>query len=163
MKRDLAHNLLFSLDKFDDWKIRMQVYLSALHDEMWEVISDGPIKILKVNPSSEQSSTTPSYISKQKVEWTPEDRIRNNLDNIAMDILFKAIDDATFPRVRKCKTAKEVWEVLIKIGEGDEQEKENKLTIALKKFEDFKMQSGETIADMEARFIKILGEIVDLG
>ncbi|XP_031116555.1 uncharacterized protein LOC116020214 [Ipomoea triloba] len=101
---------------------------------MWDVISDGPILIMKVNPSS-----------------------------IAKDILFKAVDDTIFPKIRKCKTAKDVWDVLIQIGEGDEQEKDNKLTIAMKKFEDFKMLPSEKIADMESRLVKVLEEITDLG
>ncbi|XP_031121052.1 uncharacterized protein LOC116024300 [Ipomoea triloba] len=130
---------------------------------MWEVISNGPIEILKANTAFVLSPDAPQYIQKPKPEWISDDRIRNNLDNIANDILFKAVDDTIFPKIRKCKTAKEIWEALIKIGEGDEQEKDNKLTIAMKKFEDFKMLSNESIANMEARMIKILGEINDLG
>ncbi|XP_031131738.1 uncharacterized protein LOC116033121 [Ipomoea triloba] len=130
---------------------------------MWDVISDGPIEIMKVNPSSILSPDGPQYVSKPKMEWTSDDRLRSNLDNIAKDILFKAVDDTIFPKIRKCKTAKDVWDVLIQIGEGDEQEKDNKLTIAMKKFEDFKMLPSENIADMEARLVKVLGEISDLG
>ncbi|XP_031112005.1 uncharacterized protein LOC116015977 [Ipomoea triloba] len=163
MKKDLAQNLLFSLEKFDDWKIRMQVHLSALHDEMWDVISDGPILIMKVNPSSILSPDRPQYVSKPKMEWTSNDRLRSNLDNIAKDILFKAVDDTIFPKIRKCKTTKDLWDVLIQISEGDEQEKDNKLTIAMKKFEDFQMLPSEKIVDMEARLVKVLEEITDLG
>ncbi|XP_031131785.1 uncharacterized protein LOC116033166 [Ipomoea triloba] len=59
-------------------------------------------------------------------------------------------------------SAKDIWDVLMLIGDGDEQEKENKLTIAMKKFEDFKLNPKESITDMEARFIKLLMEINDL-
>ncbi|XP_031106188.1 uncharacterized protein LOC116010825 [Ipomoea triloba] len=117
------------------------VHLSALHDEMWDVISDGPIEIMKVNPSSILSPDGPQYVSKPKMEWTSDDRLRSNLDNIAKDILFKAVDDTIFPKIRKCKTAKDVWD----------------------KFEDFKMLPSENIADMDARLVKVLGEISDLG
>ncbi|XP_031095135.1 uncharacterized protein LOC115999425 [Ipomoea triloba] len=141
----------------------MQVHLSALRDEMWEVISNGPVEILNANTAFVLSPDAPQYIQKRKPEWTSNDRIRNNLNNIAKDILFKAVDDTIFPKIRKCKTAKEIWEALIKIGEGDEQEKDNKLTIVMKKFEDFKILSNESIADMVARMIKILGEINVLG
>lgn len=43
----------------------------------------------------------------------------------------------------------------MQIGEGDEQVKENKLTIAMKKFENFKMGISESISEMEARFMKL--------
>lgn len=47
----------------------------------------------------------------------------------------------------------------MKIREGDDQEKDNKLTGAMKKFGDFKKIFNETIIDMHARFIKVVGEI----
>lgn len=49
------------------------------------------------------------------------------------------------------------------IGEGDDQQKDNKLTMAYKRFEDFKMLPGKTITGLEARFLKIVTEIKDLG
>ncbi|XP_031106350.1 uncharacterized protein LOC116011003 [Ipomoea triloba] len=101
-------------------------------------------------------------IPKEKSLLTTEERTRVNLDNIAKDILYKALDKSLFPRVRKCKNAKDIWDVLMLIGDGDEQEKENKLTIAMKKFEDFKLNPKESITEMEARFIKLLMKINDL-
>ncbi|XP_031108643.1 uncharacterized protein LOC116013129 [Ipomoea triloba] len=130
---------------------------------MWKVISTRLIEIFKDNAEFVLSPDAPQYVQQPKSEWTSEDRIRNNLGNIANDIIFKAIDDTIIPKIRKCTTTKEIWETLIKIGEGDEQEKDNKLIIAMKKFEDFNMLSNESILDMEARIINILGEINDLG
>ncbi|XP_031099811.1 uncharacterized protein LOC116004010 [Ipomoea triloba] len=101
-------------------------------------------------------------IPKDKSLLTKEERTRANLDNIAKDILYKALDESLFPRVRKCKSAKDIWDTLMQIGEGDEQEKENKLTIAMKRFEDFKLGTKESISDMEARFMKLLMDIRDL-
>ncbi|XP_019183009.1 PREDICTED: kinesin-related protein 4-like [Ipomoea nil] len=57
----------------------------------------------------------------------------------------------------------EIWNVLMELGEGDEQEKDNKLTVAMKKFEDFKMLPNETIMDMELRFTRLMGDLTDLG
>ncbi|XP_031090845.1 uncharacterized protein LOC115995834 [Ipomoea triloba] len=134
-----------------------------MHDEMWDVITDGPIQILQVNPNRVATDpTSPEMIPKEKSLLTTEERTRVNLDNIAKDILYKALDESLFPRVRKCKNAKDIWDVLMLIGDGDEQEKENKLTIAMKKFEDFKLNPKESITEMEARFIKLLMEINDL-
>ncbi|XP_031127580.1 uncharacterized protein LOC116029672 [Ipomoea triloba] len=157
------HFLMFKLDKFDDWKVRMHAHLSAMHDEMWDVITDGPIQILQVNPNRIPTDpTSPEMIPKEKSLLTTEERTRVNLDNIAKDILYKALDESLFPRVRKCKNAKDIWDVLMLIGDAEEQENENKLTIAMKKFEDFKLNPKESKTDMEARFIKLLMEINDL-
>lgn len=51
----------------------------------------------------------------------------------------------------------------MQIGEGDEQLKENNLTITMKKFEDFRIVDGKSIFEMEIRFKKLVGEITDLG
>ncbi|XP_019197364.1 PREDICTED: uncharacterized protein LOC109191233 [Ipomoea nil] len=102
-------------------------------------------------------------IPKSKAQYVPEERTRANLNNVTRDILYKSLDESLFPRVRKCKTAKDIWNTLMEIGEGDEQEKENKLTVAMKHFEHFKMNPNETIVQMEIRFTKLLSEISDLG
>ncbi|KZV17563.1 hypothetical protein F511_37658 [Dorcoceras hygrometricum] len=40
---------MFSKEKYDDWKIRMQAHFVAQEDYMWFVIRDGPMKIMKAN------------------------------------------------------------------------------------------------------------------
>lgn len=46
----------------------------------------------------------------------------------------------------------------MQIGERDEQENENNLTISMNKFEDFKMANGENITEMETRLMKLLND-----
>lgn len=76
----------------------MQVHLSVLHDKMWEVISTEPLEILKVNTTSLLSPDAPQYVEKPKLKWTSDDRIWNNHDGIANDIIFKVVDDTIFPK-----------------------------------------------------------------
>ncbi|CAH9085259.1 unnamed protein product [Cuscuta europaea] len=102
-------------------------------------------------------------INKAKSKWTTKERRKYNLDNIAKDILYKSIDDRYFNRIKKCKTAKEIWDTLELIGVGDEQEKDNKLTIANKKFDGFKLLPGESISKMYDRLLTLTGEISELG
>ncbi|CAH9092442.1 unnamed protein product [Cuscuta europaea] len=164
MDHSLSKNLMFSDLKFDDWRIRMKAHLCALNDEMWEVLDIGPFtSFQKVNPEHAIDNTRPQMISKAKSEWTTEERRKYNLDNIAKDILYKSIDDRYFNRIKKCKTAKEIWDTLELIGAGDEQEKDNKLTIANKKFDDFKLLPGESISKMYDRLLTLTGEISELG
>ncbi|KZV35725.1 hypothetical protein F511_38369 [Dorcoceras hygrometricum] len=46
-----SHNKfpMFSKEEHDDWKIRMQEHIAAQNDDMWYVITDGPMKIMKAN------------------------------------------------------------------------------------------------------------------
>lgn len=116
---------------------------------------------MKVNPAMREANT-PSHIPKQKLELKTEDQRINNLDSVAKDILFKSAYDTIFSRIKGGKIAKEVWDSLMVIGEGDDQQNNNKLTVAYKHFEDFKMQLGESINDLEARFLRIITKIKDL-
>ncbi|XP_019184051.1 PREDICTED: uncharacterized protein LOC109178958 [Ipomoea nil] len=167
MEKDHANRskqLVFSLAKFDDWKIRMQALLCSIHDEMWDVITTGPITVIMTNTqAAAQGAGAEQMIPKPKDSYTSEERTRANMDNVARNILYNSLDDSLFPRVRKCKNAMEIWNVLMELGEGDEQEKDNKLTVAMKKFEDFKMLPNETIMDMELRFTRLMGDLTDLG
>ncbi|XP_019171997.1 PREDICTED: uncharacterized protein LOC109167438 [Ipomoea nil] len=156
--------LAFNLSKFDDWKVRMQAHLSAIHDEMWDVIITGPITVMMVNTQADaQGADAEPMIPKPKSQLNYDEKTRENLDNVARDILYKSLDDSLFPRVRKCKTAMEIWNVLMNLGEGKEQEKDNKPTMVMKKFEEFKMIPNKAITDMELRFTKLMGDLSDLG
>ncbi|KAL8470613.1 hypothetical protein ACS0TY_033241 [Phlomoides rotata] len=62
--------LMFSAEDYDDWKIRMQAHLSAMNDEMWLIIEDGPIVIQKTNTSNDQTTETKQVIPKPRKEWT---------------------------------------------------------------------------------------------
>ncbi|XP_019159982.1 PREDICTED: uncharacterized protein LOC109156585 [Ipomoea nil] len=131
---------------------------------MWDVITTGPIIVMMVNTqAAAQGAYAEPMIPKPKSQLNSNEKSRANLDNVARDILYKSLDDSLFPRVRKCKTAMEIWNVLMNLGEGDEQEKDNKLTVAMKKFEDFKMMPSEAITEMELRFTKLMGDLSDLG
>ncbi|XP_019170450.1 PREDICTED: uncharacterized protein LOC109166021 [Ipomoea nil] len=156
--------LAFNLSKFDDWKVRTQAHLSAIHDEMWDMISEGPIIVMMVNTqAAAQGVDAEAMILKPKSQLTSDEKNRANLDNVTQDILYKSLDDSLFSRVRKCTTANQIWNTLMSLGEGDEQEKDNKLTVAMKKFEDFKMLPNEAITDIELRFTKHMGDLSDFG
>lgn len=94
---------------------------------MLDVLTDGPIHIMKVNLVARQEGE-PAYITKQKLEWTSEGIKRNNLNSVDNDICFKAVDENIFLRIKTKKTSKEVWDSLIAIGEGDKHQKDKKLT-----------------------------------
>ncbi|XP_073017799.1 uncharacterized protein [Primulina eburnea] len=96
-------------------------------------------------------------------EWTGEDKKKANLDNAAKDIIYKTLNKNTFSKIKMCSTAKEIWEKLIQIFEGNEQVTENKLSVAMKKFENLKMKAGETLSEFDERFNSLVNELAALG
>ncbi|XP_073275435.1 uncharacterized protein [Primulina huaijiensis] len=62
-----------------------------------------------------------------------------------------------------CKTAKKIWEKLIQLCERNEQTKENKLSVAVKKFDNIKMKTGESMHEYDERVSCIINELNALG
>ncbi|KZV17004.1 hypothetical protein F511_26888 [Dorcoceras hygrometricum] len=68
-----------------------------------------------------------------------------------------------FSKIKTYATAKNIWEKLVQICEGSDETKENKLTIAQKKYESIKMKDGETMTEFYERFSAIVIELNSLG
>ena len=153
---------MFSKENFNIWKARMKSHLGALDDDMWHVITNGPIKIMKAGTSTDAEGGS-QLVEKPRSEWTTEDKRKNNLDNIAIDSMHKTLDDNMMSKVITCKNAKEVWDKLAKLYEGNEQTKENKLMAANQKYETIRMKPGETMAEFDERFSSIVVELITLG
>ncbi|XP_073300250.1 uncharacterized protein [Primulina huaijiensis] len=141
----------------------MQAHLAAQDDDMWFVITDGPSKILKPNTAIAVTEGAPQMVEKHRSEWTGEDKKKANLDNVAKEILYKTLDKNTFSKIKMCSTAKKIWEKLIQICEGNEQTKENKLSVAMQKFENIKMKAGETLSEFDECFSSLVNELATLG
>ncbi|XP_073031139.1 uncharacterized protein [Primulina eburnea] len=142
---------MFSKENYDDWKIRMQAHLAAQDDDMWYVIIDGPMEILKVNIAMVTIEGAPQMVENHRSKWTTEDKKKVNLDNVAKDILYKTMDKNMFANIKTCSTANEIWEKLTQLCEGNGYTKENKLTVAIQKFDNAKMKPGESHAEFDER------------
>ncbi|KZV54109.1 hypothetical protein F511_28868 [Dorcoceras hygrometricum] len=74
----------------------MQDHLAAQDDDMWFVITDGPIKITRPNIVVAISVGAAQWVDKLRTEWTIEDKKKANLDNMVKDILYKTLDNNMF-------------------------------------------------------------------
>ncbi|XP_047331237.1 uncharacterized protein LOC124934776 [Impatiens glandulifera] len=141
----------------------MHAHLAAQDDDMWYVITNGPMKILKVSTTTTTTEGAPVMKEKPKHEWTAEDKRKVNLDNVAKDIIYNTFDKNMFSKIKSCSTAKEIWEKLTQLCEGNNQTKENKLMVATHKFDNIKMRPRETMTEFDERFSSIAIEISTLG
>ncbi|VFQ88653.1 unnamed protein product, partial [Cuscuta campestris] len=165
MVNNMDHGLpKFSLLGYDDWKIMMEAHLYALHDCMWMVLEDGPLKIQMENP--ERNPATPDvvqYIPKPKEKWDDRDCKKHNLDNVAKAAIFKTLDPITFSKIKHLKTAMEIWQGLGNLCEGSEDLRKQKIEVLLEKFKSFKMLPGESFDMLDERFHKILNDLASLN
>ncbi|XP_073304177.1 uncharacterized protein [Primulina huaijiensis] len=138
----------------------MQAHLAAQDDDMWYVIIDGPMKIMKANTVVALTDGAPHRIDqKPRDQWTSEDKRKANLNNVAKDIQYKTLDKNTFSNIKMCKTAKKILEKLIQLCEGNEQtKKKNKLSVVVKKFDNIKM-TRESMNDLDERVSSIVNEL----
>ena len=79
------------------------------------------MKIMKVDPANAFIDGVPKMIEKPQHEWTIEDKKKDNLDIVAMDILYKTLDKNMFSKIQTCANAKEIWERLTQLCEGNDQ------------------------------------------
>ncbi|KZV28596.1 hypothetical protein F511_13644 [Dorcoceras hygrometricum] len=68
-----------------------------------------------------------------------------------------------FSKIKTCATAKDIWEKLTEICEGNDETKENKLTVAQQEYESMKMKDGETMTEFDERFSAVVIELTSLG
>ncbi|VFQ83097.1 unnamed protein product [Cuscuta campestris] len=142
----------------------MEAHLYALHDCIWMVLEDGPLKIQMENP--ERNPATPDviqYIPKPKEKWDDRDCKKHNLDNVAKAAIFKTLDPITFSKIKHLKAAMEIWQGLGKLCEGSEDLRKQKIEVLLEKFKGFKMLPGESFDMLDERFHKILNDLASLN
>ena len=131
------------------WSIRMKVYLQAQGTDIWKMIEN------TYNIPSTTLATTA----------TDKNNFENNLK--AMNALLSGLTETVFVKVMHYETAKEIWDKLRNIYEGDDKIKGAKLQTYRAQFENLKMKEEENIAayflrvDEIVNIIKGLGEKVD--
>jgi hypothetical protein len=98
----------FDGQKYDFWSIRMKTYIQAHGFQVWQSIVDGYIAPT-VPPTNDKAVKLGENNSK------------------AINALLNGLSDTVFSKVAHCKSAKEIWDKLRNIYEGDSKVKEAKL------------------------------------
>jgi hypothetical protein len=104
----------------------MKTYIQAQGFQVWQLIVDG--------------YTTPA------VPPTNDKAVKLSENNSKARIaLLNGLSDTVFTKVAHCKSAKEIWDNLRNIYEGDSKVKETKIQTYRGKFEQLKMKEDEDI------------------
>lgn len=151
---------LCNKDKFANWKIRMQAYMDAIDEDLFETILNGPYIPTKLAPTADDPNRT---AVKLRTEWTDTEKKAVQLDKKAKNILFMSLEDELFENVVNCKTAKEIWEALLIMHEGTEEVRENKQSLLTQQYEMFTYITGESITSTYERFNILLNSLRSFG
>ncbi|XXG85802.1 hypothetical protein AAC387_Pa11g0820 [Persea americana] len=124
-------------------KLRMQAFIKSLGYDVWEAVRIGY-----------NASTTPTDAVTKKLA---------DNDSKAQNALYSGLVDSELVKVMMCKTAKEIWDKLQSIHEGDEKIKEAKLQTYLSQFESLHMVEDENIDTYMLRVNEVTNSIRGLG
>jgi hypothetical protein len=116
----------FDGHKCDFWSIRMKTYIHEHGFQVWKSIVDGYTAPI-VPPINDKVVKLGENNSKDK---NPH---------------LNGLSDTIFTKVAHCKSAKEIWDKLQNIYEGDSKVKETKLKTYRGQFKQLKMKEDEDI------------------
>jgi hypothetical protein len=134
----------FDGHKYAFWSIRMKTYIQAHGFEIWQSIVDG-YTVPVVPPTNDKAVKLDQNNSK------------------ATNALLNGLGETVFTKVAHCKSAKEIWDKLRNIYEGDSKVKATKLQTYRGQFEQLKMKEDENIATYFLRVDETVNAIMGLG
>jgi len=134
---------MFSRVNYQFWKVRMKIFVASGMPYMHVV--DGV-------------STAKCFD-----ELTDLENKKMQYDCVAKNIITSALKLDELFRVSQCSLAKEMWDILEVTHEGTTNVKRARKHALIQEYELFRMQQGETIADVQKRFTHIVNHLIGLG
>jgi hypothetical protein len=135
---------LFNGEGYALWKIRMKKFMLALDFDIWKSVVDGYIA-----PTS-----PPKDFGGKKI---CDDKSR------AVNGILAGLTDSICVKFMHYKSAKEIWDKLEVVYEGDDKFKEAKLQTYRTQFENLKMKEEENIVEYFHRVDEVVNSIRAAG
>jgi len=143
---------MFSGVNYQFRKVRMKIFVESIDRGIWNAIVNGPyIPVSVVNGIS---------VAKPFDELTDVENKRVQYDCVAKNIITSALNLDEFFRVSQCSSAKEMWDILEVTHEGTIEVKRARKHALIQEYELFRMQQGESIADVQKRFTHIVNHLI---
>ncbi|KAJ0446497.1 putative transcription factor interactor and regulator CCHC(Zn) family [Helianthus annuus] len=145
---------LTDANDFPEWKWRFEQHLKVKDYKLWRSILRGPREIMM------DSSTEPGVkVKKPKSQYTEDDLLIIEEDERALSYLTMGFCPDIAIGFRTCKSAKELWESLIDVYEGNEDMKESRRNLLRQNFNNFNHIYGETVDNQIQRFVKLVTQM----
>jgi len=133
----------------------MKIFIESLDRGIWDAILNDPYV-----PKTIIDGTA---IDKLWSEWSAEESRRAQFDCITKNIVTSALNVDEFFRVSQCSLTKEIWDVLEVTHEGTSDVKRARKHALIQEYELFRMQAGESIAEVQKKFKHIVNHLIGLG
>ncbi|XP_050383487.1 uncharacterized protein LOC126800215 [Argentina anserina] len=153
--------LLASMD-FAQWKLQMRSFIYGIDFHAWRSVERGwnpPMK--EVDSKAPEGSAMQEL--KDEDEWTDKEIKASEGNHKALNALYASMSRDEKKRVQNCVTAKQVWDKLCVLNEGNDIVKEQRLQQYYSEIDALKMRDDETIDDFYSRFTDLSSLCESLG
>ncbi|KAL9669664.1 hypothetical protein QQ045_007211 [Rhodiola kirilowii] len=120
-------------------------------------LKKGPLPILKEPKSQQDSDDEPA--ERDKDDYTDEDYKGLEKNARAKKILYMALSPGDQIKVAMYKTAKDMYDGLVRLYGGNEDIKRNRILAATKDYETVMQMKDESLEDFYTRFQVIVGQL----
>jgi len=136
------------------WKVRMKIFVESIDRGIWNAIVNDPyVPMTVVNGMS---------VPKSFDELSEAGNKQVQYNCVAKNIITFALNLDEFFRVSQCSSAKEIWDILEVTHEATNDIKRARKHVLIQEYELFRMQQGESIANVQKRITHIVNHFIGL-
>lgn len=149
---------MFDRDHYEEWVLRMKLYLESVNPEYLEVLDKGKFVPMVVVPEhTEGDVIIPQRSEPKKVaDFSDADKEQMALDTCVRQTLMESLDHEMFNVVKGLNTAKKIWDKIEVVMEGTSEVRSNKTLILKMEYDTFRIRKGESITDVYLRFSQLV-------
>ncbi|CAM8882003.1 unnamed protein product [Rhodiola kirilowii] len=139
--------------QFDWWKDQFEAHVCSLDGQLWSIFETGPLII------SLDTTDPEKPVEKTKDKYTDGDYKKLEKNARAKKVLYIALSPGDQIKVAMYKTAKEMYDGLVRLYGGNEDIKRNRILAAIKDYESVVQKKDESLEDFFTRFQAIIGQL----
>ncbi|CAM8937022.1 unnamed protein product [Rhodiola kirilowii] len=141
--------------EYDWWKDQFEAHVCSLDGKLWRVFEKGNFPILDVTDPANPKE-------KEKDKYTEADYKSLQQNARAKKVMYMALSPGDQVKMDVYKTAKEQWDGLARLYEGNEDIKRNRILAATKDYETVEQRKDESLEDFYTRFQVIIAQLNSL-
>jgi hypothetical protein len=130
---------------YNQWKMKMFGYLSAIHKDLWKIVEVG----CEIPDEDETTTPVQAYVLQRNYQ--------------ALNILHSSVSPEEFDKIEDAPTAKDAWGTLQVNHQGSRKVQESRIKTLEDKISFFSMRKDEIVKEMYNHMKKITNQIKSLG
>ncbi|CAM8963824.1 unnamed protein product [Rhodiola kirilowii] len=146
---------VLSPGEYDWWKDQFEAHVCSLDGKLWRVFEKGNFPILDVTDPANPKD-------KEKDKYTKADYKSLQQNARAKKVLYIALSPGDQVKMVVYKTAKEQWDGLARLYEGNEDIKRNRILAATKDYKSVEQRKDKSLDDFYTRFQVIIAQLNSL-